>query len=235
MPLQKYFFEIAIDVVICVDASASMRNVIDKVKEEILSFPQKYCDQMDYIEMPVEQFRVKLIVFGNSNENSQLTYESEFFVLPDQHDKFSSFVNSIEVVEGSVSAVDALKAIECALKSDWADLSEKAGKSRQIIMMFTNSNMETSNKTVSTDKSSVNIADQLEKLCFMVSHDGSESSNFRYRRFRCAVFAPEIFPWTEIPSWERSFLFPFQTDQDRLNNDCDWMEEAILLMTKGWC
>ena len=51
MPLQKYFseFEIDIDVVICVDASTNMRNVIDKVKADILSFPKKYCDQMDDI------------------------------------------------------------------------------------------------------------------------------------------------------------------------------------------
>lgn len=237
MPLQKYFseFEIDIDVVICVDASANMRNVIDKVKANILSFPKKYCDQMDDIEMPVEQFRVKLIVFGNYKDDSQLTYESEFFVLPDQHDKFSSFVNSIEVDEGRVTATDALNAIERALKSDWADFSVKAGKCRQIIMMFTNSNMETVNKAISTDKPPVDIADQLEKLCLMVSHDGPEGSNFRYRRFRCAVFAPEIFPWTEIPSWERSALFPFYTELDRLNNDCDWMEEAIFFMTTGWC
>ena len=129
------------DAVICVDAGAGMRGEMDGIKAEILAFPARYATEVDDNTLsPLEQFRVKLIVFGEGNAEG-LMRESEVFSLPEQCGEFKAFVNGIEAGVTNSTAADALNAVLRARMFDWTDTFKAGVRGRQIIMLFTNSGM----------------------------------------------------------------------------------------------
>lgn len=52
-----------VDLVMCIDATGSMSDVINEVKENALSFYKKFKNAMDAADKAVQQLRVKVIVF----------------------------------------------------------------------------------------------------------------------------------------------------------------------------
>ena len=72
-----------VDIVMCIDATGSMSPIIEKVKENALSFYQRFLESMEESEKTVEQLRIKVIVFRDYGCDEAPMTESEFFTLPD--------------------------------------------------------------------------------------------------------------------------------------------------------
>ena len=122
-----------VDIVMCIDGTGSMAPIIDKVKENALSFYQKFADAMDENDKSVEVLRVKVIVFRDYGCDSEPMKESEFFTLPDQNEQFRAFVNGITAMGGGDIPENALEALALALKSDW---TTGGSKRRHAVLMF---------------------------------------------------------------------------------------------------
>ena len=63
----------------CIDATGSMSLIIEEVKNNAMSFHQKFIDAMDENDKEVSQPRVKIIVFWDYICDSKPVVESEFF------------------------------------------------------------------------------------------------------------------------------------------------------------
>ena len=100
MSSQQVYGDYCVDIVLCIDATGSMQPIIDEVKRNALSFHEKFKSCMDDAGKDVEQLRVKVIVFRDYICDSQPMVESDFYVLPDEKDKFHRFVEGIEACGG---------------------------------------------------------------------------------------------------------------------------------------
>lgn len=122
-----------VDIVMCIDATGSMFPIIDKVKENALSFYQRFVDAMEESDKTVEQLRIKVIAFRDYGCDDKPMEESEFFTLPKQNEEFRACVSGITACGGGDAPENALEAIALALKSKWTTVGTKR---RHVILVF---------------------------------------------------------------------------------------------------
>ena len=118
--------ECYMDFVICIDATESMAQIINEVKQNAITFYMKCLDDMKMGNgYDVGQFRIKIIAFRDYGVDDEPMKESDFFVIPDQYLELQSFLDGIhakggmESITGKNEPSNALEAISLALKSDW--------------------------------------------------------------------------------------------------------------------
>lgn len=124
-----------VDMAFCIDATGSMRNVIDMVKDNALNFYNDVVDAMSKKGKTINKLRIRLIIFRDyvaDGENAMLT--SDFFVLPDQAKDFELCIRSVEAFGGGDDPEDGLEALGYAIKSKW---DTEGMKKRHVIVVWT--------------------------------------------------------------------------------------------------
>ena len=61
--MEKYQLTYHVDMVFCIDATGSMRHVLDFVKQNALSLYQDVCGAMDKKHKVISQMRIRVIAF----------------------------------------------------------------------------------------------------------------------------------------------------------------------------
>lgn len=198
---QPFNMDYSIDIVLCIDGTATMHSTIDEVKSELLSFPQKLIDEAEVWDRVIESLRVKVIVFRDC-ESGQSIEESEFFKFPEQETEFKSHISCIELqCGGGVRSANALEAIARAIKSNWTIADGK--RARHIILVFSNSD------TIPIEERSLSLdyPDDLPKTLPELQSWWEEGvkkdpgSTYRPRSGRLMAFVPENYPWDDMLSW----------------------------------
>ena len=112
--------EYNVDIVMCIDATGSMAPIINEVKNNAMTFHQKFSEAMEDADKWVDMLRVKVIVFKDYICDSEPMKESKFFELPAESAAFRDFVSNIQPTGGGDTPENALEAIALAIKSDWS-------------------------------------------------------------------------------------------------------------------
>lgn len=205
----------AIDVVICIDATGSMGDIMDKVKAKAMLFLRKIPIEMECDCKEVDQLRVKVIAFRNYEISEEPMKESRFFTVitnsnncSEEEKELQDYLSGIESKDDGSGSANALEALAMAIKSDW----NRAGQFRRhIILMFTNT--PTSELESCADKTCypAGLPGSLEEL-----REWWESDQFiERRRERLFVFVPEAEPWGDMCNyWTRSFFCPLRDFDD---------------------
>lgn len=190
-----------IDIVMCIDGTASMLPIIDEIKKNTRTFYPRFVDEMQDAGEDFNVFRVKVIVFRDYGYDEKPMEESEFFILPDQVEEFDAFVQGIEAVGGGDVAENALEAIALAIKSDWTT----GGKHRRhSIVVFTDAEALPLGKRADSPGYPAGMpADINELKAWIEGKDDSLKSNFLPISGRLLVFAPKTYPWTDLNSLNR--------------------------------
>ena len=82
--MDKYQLSYHVDMVLCIDATGSMRHVIDIVKENALNFYQDVTTTMKKKNKIINKLRVRVITFRDYlADGERAMMSSEFFTLPD--------------------------------------------------------------------------------------------------------------------------------------------------------
>ena len=193
--------EYCVDIVMCIDATASMSPIIDEVKNNAISFYQRFIEAMDENDKEVEQLRIKVIVFRDYEIDSEPMVESEFFVLPDQNDAFRSFVNSIEAIGGGDKEENALEAIALALKSNW---TTGGSKRRHAILVFSDAPaLELGKRAGCAGYPEGMPADMAQLGAWWEGTDQTLSSTYQPKAGRLVAFVPNATPWEDMQAWNR--------------------------------
>ena len=132
--MEKYRLTYNVDMVFCIDATGSMRHVIDLVKRNALSLYQDIVSVMEKKHKVISQMRVRVIAFRDylaDGEDAMLA--SDFFILPEQAQSFFDCVNGIVAKGGGDIPEDGLEALGYAIRSDW---TKEGVKKRHIIVMW---------------------------------------------------------------------------------------------------
>ena len=190
-----------VDIVMCIDGTASMRPIIDQVKANALSFYKKFVDAMEENDKKAEALRIKVIVFRDYGCDDQPMEESEFFTLPDQADEFNAYVNGIEVKGGGDLPENALEAIALALKSKW---TTGGNKRRHAIVVFTDAAaLPLGERAACAGYPAGMPADLAELGAWWEGTEQTLDSTYQPNAGRLVAFAPNAYPWTDIQAWNR--------------------------------
>ena len=130
----NYQLNYIVDLVFVIDATGSMRPILDTVKNNALNLYGDFMNMMNRKNKSVQSVRVRLIAFRDyyfDNEDAMLV--TDFFVLPQQAAQFKTCVESIRAKGGGDDPEDGLEALAYAMKSDW---NRSAGRKRHVIVLW---------------------------------------------------------------------------------------------------
>lgn len=130
----------AVDLVMCIDGTASMEGFLLYLRKQALDLWQNISEMADVVGMSLRSdwFRVKVIVFRNNKEDGETAMEeSAFFMLPDPQGAkaFNEFIQGFEPHGNGDKPKNALEAIFTAIKSDW--VTQFGRFRRQVILLIT--------------------------------------------------------------------------------------------------
>ena len=190
-----------VDIVMCIDATGSMSPIIGKVKENALSFYQRFVDAMEENGKTVEQLRIKVIAFRDFGCDEKPIEESEFFTLPEQNEDFRAFVNGIIACGGGDGPENALEAMALALKSKW---TTGGSKRRHAVLVFSDAAALPLGARASSANYPSDLPKDLPHLgAWWEGTDQTLDSTYQVNAGRLVAFVPNAEPWTELQAWNR--------------------------------
>ena len=192
-----------VDIVMCIDATGSMSPILGEVKNNALSFYQKFIDSMEENDKDVAQLRIKVIAFRDYIGNKfEPMVESEFFELPNQNEEFKNFVSGIKARGGGGDGPEnALEAIALALRSKWTTLGTKR---RHVVLVFSDAAALELGKRADCPGYPTDLPKTLAELgSWWEGTDQSLSSAYQPKAGRLVAFVPKVKPWTELQTWNR--------------------------------
>lgn len=132
----KYYeMDYAVDMVFVIDATGSMRPILDTVKNNALNFYGDFAEKMNKKNKPVKNVRIRVIAFRDyAFDKERAMMVTDFFNLPSQAKEFSDCLHSIQPFGGGDDPEDGLEALAYAIKSKW---NMDAVKKRHVIVLWT--------------------------------------------------------------------------------------------------
>ena len=130
-----------VDLVLCMDATNSMRPLLDMVKDNALNLYDDLMRKANSMEprMPIDSFRIRLIAFRDYRDNGEEAMcATDFMTMPGQKQEFKTVVDGISPKGGGDIPEDALEALAFAIRSEWKK-ADRMSKNRQIIVLWTDS------------------------------------------------------------------------------------------------
>lgn len=139
-----------VDIVLCIDVTASMGPVISQVKQGALSFHTRLESVMAKRGMAIGRMRLRVVAFRDFGANRSDAMElTPFYTLPQEAAGFEGFVRGLKATGGGDVPESGLEALAMAVQSPWsrephadgddggAGNSSADGDSRHIIVLFT--------------------------------------------------------------------------------------------------
>ncbi len=200
-----------VDLVICLDVTASMGSVIESTKRSALQLGDRLERVANAAGKSVADIRVKVIPFRDlEHEGEEAIWASPWFELPRQSTDFSDFVNGLREKGGGSEPESGLEALWCAMNSSWR---EKGLKRRSIIVMLTDASAHPLGATrYELEQQSFPTPKDLHELELRWGTIGDEdesvfgSHNFSGRRL--VLLTPDTYPWTKVADFQRTVWVP---------------------------
>lgn len=220
-------FTYAIDLVLCIDCTGSMRQTLQGVKDAALEFHEILRSKMETSQKSVDRLRVRVVAFRDLYADDPAFESSPFFVLPDEAPQFQEFLAPLKAKGGGGDGPESgLEALAMAMNSDWSTDSDRL---RQVIVVWTDAaphplekaadRPDLLQKTPVIAKSFDELTDQWE------AYQGGPM-NFQARRL--VVFAPDKGHWAVIShNWEQMMFFPSKAGQGLRDFEMDQMMSMI--------
>lgn len=215
--MAEYKMSYHVDMVLCIDCTESMDNILDIVKDRALHF---YDDvQRVMVEggrKRIDQLRVRVVAFrdymayakerSTGAHSNQPMLVTDFFTLPTEASKLQISVKSLLPVGGGDDPEDGLEALAYAIRSDW---DTQGSKNRHVIILWTDAEPHHLGYGKSTSAYPRGMARDLGDLTQwwgdyqMPGYMPDQSAK------RLILFAPDAGDWTYISeNWDSVIHFP---------------------------
>ncbi|GLZ43591.1 vWA domain-containing protein [Actinokineospora sp. NBRC 105648] len=204
----------AVDIVLCVDTTASMGPTLENVKQSAMSFPNRLAQEMAAKGRGISSLRLKVIGFRDYADCAEdAMVVSPFLRVPDELDSFETTVNALHADGGGDEPESALEALALAIGSDWETGLDRR---RHVIVMFTDASAHRLGDPRHTRASTYpqSIPGSLEELYAQWGSGQSRSALVENSAKRLLMFAPESYPWTDIADdWNNTIYFPSEAGE----------------------
>lgn len=224
------------DVCLCIDGSAGMKAVWDNMKANAGCFFEQLSCALQRNYLRFDGFRVRVIVFRDyACDGKDAMVETDFFDLtvPEEEAALRCYIDSIEFKGGSGGAVNALEAIDLAIRSDWAEVGRIG---LQTILLLTNAPawpLRRPSRMISPFYPKGVPAD-LDGLLDRFEHGDVElTTTYRSKKGRLVVIAPASAEssWNPVRIWERAWVV--FTDPEGCCDELD-LEDATFLFASDY-
>jgi hypothetical protein len=200
----------SVDIVLCIDATASMGPVIENVKSKALQLPDDLVNAMAEKDKAVTQLRLRVIAYRDilhDSESSSIV-ASEFFTLPDDRAGFDRFIGGISAEGGGDEPESGLEALAVAINSAW---TADGDRRRHVVVIMTDASAHALEKGVGKVPSAFasEVPSSFDELSDMWT--GGQTTRIGVNSRRLVLFTPEMAPWPTIQEhWEQVTMFPSQ-------------------------
>lgn len=204
----------AVDIVLCIDATASMGPTLNNVKHSALSFPNRLAQEMTAKGRGISSLRLKLIAFRDYGDCADdAMSESPFFRVPSDLDQFEKAVRALRPVGGGDEPESGLEALALAIASDW---ERGLDRRRHVVVVFTDASAHKLGDTRHTGVPTYprSVPPTLEGLFQQWGSGQNRDALMEDSAKRLLMFAPETYPWTDIADeWNNTIFFPSEAGE----------------------
>lgn len=178
----------AVDIVLCIDVTASMGPVLEQVKKSALGFHIAFRD------------------FADDPDDALET--TDFLTFPDQEGEYEDFVRRLEPSGGGDIPESGLEALALAIRSPWETGLDRR---RHVVVLFTDA---PAHPLGDPDACSVpgypaDIPRSLDDLFEEWGYARSQTARMDNSAKRLVLFTPDEEPWSEIAEeWNLTMHFP---------------------------
>ncbi len=126
---------LTVDVVMCIDVTGSMSDIINTVKSNAIGFYDSFnrCCEEEGIQLT--GLKAQVIAFRDKNEDSNWLQTISTYSLPEQRSAYNNFVNGLYADGGGDIPESGLEALQAAFsKTDWGT---DDGYHRQVVILWT--------------------------------------------------------------------------------------------------
>lgn len=204
----KYDYDV--DLVLCIDATGSMKPVFEMVKENALRLSDDIQSEATQNGKVISNLRISVILFRDYLADGVHAMEmTDFFKMPQDKSKFKTLMDQVVADGGGDEPEDALEALAYAIKSDWAP-ARPGTKRRQIIAVWT----DASTHELGFGREAALYDPKLPKdfgelTRWWGDHDRSNEALVHYESKRLALFAPDTGYWKKIhDNWDHVIHYP---------------------------
>ena len=127
---------LTVDVVMCIDVTGSMKDIINTVKRNAIDFYDLFNQSCEEEGIQLTGLNSQVIAFQDKNNDGPRWMNiSPTYSLPSQKTEFNSFVNALYADDGGDIPESGLEALDIAFsKTDWG---ADDGYHRQVIILWT--------------------------------------------------------------------------------------------------
>lgn len=195
-----------VDIVMCIDCTGSMGDLLDTVKNNALKFYPDLRARCDAKGKEVNELRIRAIAFRDFYADGAKSIEDTGFLnIPDQEDDFKSFVSALVPQGGGDEPENGLEALAMAINSDW---TTKGDRRRHVIVVWS----DASTHPLGLDKCKNEFYPQNMPTNFDELTDwweDEQSGKMKKSAKRLVIFAPDASAWTEIGmNWSNTIHHP---------------------------
>ncbi len=203
----NYNLKYNVDIVMCIDATASMTYLLDAVKNNALTFYRDLSEAMEEKGKHVDTLRVRLVAFRDYEaDEDDAMYTTRFFTLPEETAQFEREVKNIVPKGGGDDPEDGLEALAYAIQSDW---TKKEGKKRHVIVLWSDAGTHPlGTGKVYSGYPGNEMPSNFDELTQWWG-DRLEPGKMDYNAKRLLIYAPEEKFWSNISdAWDNVIHFP---------------------------
>jgi hypothetical protein len=201
----------AVDIVFCIDVTASMTPVIEQVKQGALTFHDRLQETMAGKSKSISQLRVRVVAFRDFGDNpADALEQSEFLTIPDQRTEFEQFVKGLNASGGGDVPESGLEGLWVAINSDW---ERGLDRRRHVIVLFTDAPAHAleGNPARGVHSYPQGTPGSMDELYEMWGYSRSQDARMENGAKRLLLFAPDAAPWNVISAdWNNTIFLPSQ-------------------------
>jgi hypothetical protein len=200
-------FTYSIDIVLVIDATGSMAAFIDTVKRSARRLYQDIDLSLRSMSKRVDELRIRVVVFRDFYQRNLSTASilegTAFFRLPRELEQFARYIGKIEPTRPDMDGrANGLEALAEAINSQWV---HEGSKRRQIVAVWTDGgayplDYRQTSRPVGYPSG---MPSDLDELTDMWEAGGLDPS-----AKRLILYAPDVYPWTNIANnWENTLHY----------------------------
>lgn len=194
-----------VDIVMCIDCTGSMNDLLDTVKNNALKFYSDLCARCREKGKEISELRIRVIAFRDFDcDGNAAIADTGFLNIPDEEMKFKSFVSELNPAGGGDEPESGLEALAMAIDSDWTSGGDKR---RHVVVVWSDASTHPLGVGKSNSAYPQNMPADFDELTDW--WEDEQSGKMKKSAKRLVVFAPDASAWTEIGmNWTNTIHHP---------------------------
>ena len=194
-----------VDIVMCIDCTGSMGDLLDTVKNNALKFYPDLHQRCDEKGKEISELRIRVIAFRDfACDGAAAIADTGFLSIPDQESAFKSFVSGLTPKGGGDEPENGLEALAMAINSDWTAGGDRR---RHVVVVWS----DASTHPLGVGKESPIYPQDMPANFDELTDwwEDEQTGKMRKSAKRLVMFAPDASAWTEIGmNWSNTIHHP---------------------------